>query len=93
MSMREAVAIAAAAAFTLAAVAAGNARGDECDDQKGKVHLEVHAELTQSGIAAITQMQNGQMIIGCRDVSGNVRSLPEQSFRAPCRSPGRRARA
>ena len=64
MSTRRAIAIAAAAAFTLAAVAAANARGDECDDQKGKVHLEVHAELTQSGIAAITQMQNGQMIIG-----------------------------
>ena len=33
-------------------------------DPKGKVHLEVYAELTQSGIAAITQMQNGQLIIG-----------------------------
>jgi len=64
-----AVAIAAAAAFTLAASTAGYARGDECDDHddhhgKGKVHLEVYAELTQSGIAAITQMKNGQMIIG-----------------------------
>src|SRR5258706_13450744 len=64
MLRRNAVAIAATAAFTLAASAAGDARRDECNDPKGKVHLEVYAELTQSGIAAITQMQNGQMIIG-----------------------------
>ena len=66
MLTSNAVAIAAAAAFTLAASTAGYARGCECDDHdgKGKVHLEVYAELTQSGIAAITQMQNGQMIIG-----------------------------
>ena len=64
MLTRNAVAIAAAAAFTLAASATGYARDDECDDHKGKVHLEVYAELTQSGIAAITQMKNGQMIIG-----------------------------
>jgi hypothetical protein len=31
---------------------------------KGQASLEVYAELTQSGIAAITQMQNGQLIIG-----------------------------
>jgi len=30
----------------------------------GQATLEVYAELTQSGIAAITQMQNGQLIIG-----------------------------
>jgi hypothetical protein len=64
MLTRNAVAIAATAAFALAASAAGDARRDECNDPKGKVHLEVYAELTQSGIAAITQMQNGQMIIG-----------------------------
>ena len=66
MLTRNAVATAAAAAFTLAASAAGHGRGDddECHDHKGKVHLEVFEELTQSGIAAITQMQNGQMIIG-----------------------------
>ena len=67
MWRRNAVATAAAAALTLAASTAGSARGDDdddCRDHKGKVHLEVYAELTQSGIAAITQMQNGQMIIG-----------------------------
>ncbi|MBI2772538.1 MAG: hypothetical protein HYX47_23155 [Burkholderiales bacterium] len=31
---------------------------------KGQASLEVYAELTQSGIAAITQMQNGKLIIG-----------------------------
>jgi hypothetical protein len=55
--------------FTLAAVAALNACGGGDDDQKaqdpkGQGSLEMYAELTQSGIAAITQMQNGQLIIG-----------------------------
>ena len=40
MLTRNAVAIAATAAFTLAASAAGDARGDECNDPTGKVHLE-----------------------------------------------------
>ena len=48
-----------------------SACGGDDDDQsspaspvKGQASLEVYAELTQSGIAAITQMQNGQLIIG-----------------------------
>jgi hypothetical protein len=69
MSRKRPVALAAVAAFTLAAVAALNACGGGDDDQKaqdpkGQGSLEMYAELTQSGIAAITQMQNGQLIIG-----------------------------
>jgi len=57
---------AAAAAFALATAATFSACGGGGDDQphKGQASLEVYAELTQSGIAAITQMQNGQLIIG-----------------------------
>jgi len=51
----------AAFALTLAAVFSASA-GD--NKSTGQASLEVYAELTQSGIAAITQMQNGQLIIG-----------------------------
>jgi len=69
MSTKRPVALAAVAAFTLAAVAALNACGGGDDDPKaadpkGQGSLEAFAELTQSGIAAITQMQSGQLIIG-----------------------------
>lgn len=55
---------AAAAVVALAGVfsACGGGGGD--DDKRGQGSLEVYAELQQSGIAAITQMQNGQLIIG-----------------------------
>jgi hypothetical protein len=63
MSTRKHAAYAAAALFLTAAVAI-NAKDNDCDDDSGRAHLDVYAELTQSGIAAITQMQNGQLIIG-----------------------------
>src|SRR4029450_9830466 len=71
MTTMKSVGYAAAAALTFAStLSACNGGGD--DDQsaqssspmKGQASLEVYAELTQSGIAAITQMQNGQLIIG-----------------------------
>lgn len=58
---------AAVAVFTLAAAAAFSACGGGGSDDrppKGQASLEVYAELTQSGIAAITQMRNGDLIIG-----------------------------
>ena len=68
---RESVGYAAAAAFTLAMAAAFSACGGGDDPApapppppKGQASLEVYAELEQSGIAAITQMQSGQLIIG-----------------------------
>src|SRR6476620_1730991 len=68
MATRRLVASADAAAFTLSAAAALNACGGSDDstaaDPKGQASLEVYAELTQSGIAAITQMPSGQLIIG-----------------------------
>ena len=69
MTTRKFVGYAAAAALTFATTLI--ACGGDGDDQsaqaspvKGQASLEVYAELTQSGIAAITQMQNGQLIIG-----------------------------
>ena len=47
-----------------ASAAAVAATATSASTPKGQAHLEVYAELTQSGIAAITQMQNGQLIIG-----------------------------
>ena len=55
------VALAAGMAAPLGACG-GSSGGDAA--QKGQASLEVYAELTQSGIAAITQMQDGRMIIG-----------------------------
>ena len=52
---------AAAIAFATTFSACG---GSNDGDQKGQGTLEVYAELTQSGIAAITQKQDGQLIIG-----------------------------
>lgn len=57
------------AAIALALVAAISACGGSDDDpsvspQTGQSSLEVYAELTQSGIAALTQTQSGQLIIG-----------------------------
>jgi len=52
---------AAAIAFATTFSACG---GSNDSDQKGQGTLEVYAELTQSGIAAITQKQDGQLIIG-----------------------------
>jgi len=55
----------AAAALAFAAILSACNGGDDGDaSQKGQGSLEVYAELTQSGIAAITQMQSGQLIIG-----------------------------
>ena len=69
MTTMKFVGYAAAAALTFATTLI--ACGGDGDDQssqaspvKGQASLEVYAELTQSGIAAITQMQNGQLIIG-----------------------------
>lgn len=64
---RETVGCAAAAAFTLTMAATFSACGGGGDDpgqKKGQASLAVHAELTQSGIAAITQKRDGQLIIG-----------------------------
>jgi hypothetical protein len=47
-----------------AAISACGGGGDSGPSAKGQGSLEVYAELTQSGIAAISQMQNGQLIIG-----------------------------
>lgn len=61
------VGYAAAAAITVAATlsACGGGGGNQSNQPvTGHASLEVYAELTQSGIAAITQMQNGQLIIG-----------------------------
>ena len=70
--MKRRTVYAAAVAFTLATTAAlvsacggGNTPADiPVPPAKGQASLEVYAELTQSGIAAITQMQNGKLIIG-----------------------------
>jgi len=56
--------ITAVAAATAAAISACGGGGDSPPSAKGQATLEVYAELTQSGIAAITQMQNGKLIIG-----------------------------
>jgi hypothetical protein len=69
MTTIKCVGYAVAAALTLATtLTACNGGGDDQDGQsnlvKGQGSLEVYAELTQSGIAAISQMQNGQLIIG-----------------------------
>ena len=57
-----AVAAALAVATTLSACHRGG--DDDQSSQKGQESLEVYAELTQSGIAAISQMPDGQLIIG-----------------------------
>jgi hypothetical protein len=62
MTTKKSVGWITAAALALATTF--SACGGSSDDQKGQGSLEVYAELTQSGIAAITQMQNGQLIIG-----------------------------
>src|SRR4051812_32218407 len=73
MTTMKSVGYAAAAAFTFATTlsACNGGGGDDQSSQAsplppamGQASLEVYAELTQSGIAAITQMQNGQLIIG-----------------------------
>ena len=67
MTRMESLGCAAAAALTVATALSGcqsSGGGDDQGNQKGQASLEVYAELTQSGIAAITQMQNGQLIIG-----------------------------
>src|SRR5260221_6156476 len=53
----------AAATIVLATTFSACGGGGD-DNQTGQSTLEVYAELTQSGIAAITQMQNGNLIIG-----------------------------
>jgi len=62
MTMRKNVGCAVAAAIATATTFSACGGGD--DNQKGQASLEVYAELAQSGIAAITQMQNGSLIIG-----------------------------
>ena len=65
--MRSCSAIAIATSFS-----ACGGGGD--DNQKGQSTLEVYADLTQSGIAAITQMQNGNLLIGYhRSISRRLR--------------------
>jgi len=54
---------AAALIFAAASSACGGS-DDPPPPARGQASLEVYAELTQSGIAAITQMQSGQLIIG-----------------------------
>lgn len=54
-------ALLAIAGVTLAGCGGGGGGGEPA---KGQASLEVYAELQQSGIAAITQMQDGQLIIG-----------------------------
>src|SRR6185436_136402 len=68
MTTMKCVGYAAAAALTIATTLSGCGGGGGGDQSafalKGQPSHEVYAELTQSGIAAITQMQNGQLIIG-----------------------------
>ena len=66
MNARKPVGGIAAAALALATTfsACGGGGSGSSDEQKGQGTLEVYAELTQSGIAAITQMQDGQLLIG-----------------------------
>jgi sugar lactone lactonase YvrE len=63
MTTRKTVGCIAAAAITIATTFSACGGGGD-DNQKGQSTLEVYAELTQSGVAAITQMQNGKLIIG-----------------------------
>jgi hypothetical protein len=53
----------AASAITFAFASVTGAFGADLTP-KGQASLEVYAELTQSGVAAIAQMPNGQLIIG-----------------------------
>jgi hypothetical protein len=55
-------ALSAIASVALAGCGGGGGGGGE--PAKGQASIEVYAELQQSGIAAITQMQDGQLIIG-----------------------------
>jgi len=68
MTTKKSVGYAATVALTLAMALSACGGGDDQNGQanlvKGQGSLEVYAELTQSGIAAISQMQNGQLIIG-----------------------------
>ena len=59
--------IATTAAVLLAAVAVASACGGNDDDPsaaKGQGSLEVYAEVQQAGIGGITQMPDGQLIVG-----------------------------
>ena len=56
--------VAAATVAIGATFTACGGSGDDDSSKKGQASLEVYAELTQSGIAAITQMQNSKLIIG-----------------------------
>ena len=59
--------IATTAAVLVAAVAVASACGGNDDDPsaaKGQVSLEVYAEVQQAGIGGITQMPDGQLIVG-----------------------------
>ena len=66
MFKRNAIGIASVAAIAAAMTAPLGACGGDGGDggQKGQASLEVYAELTQSGIAAITQTPDGRMFIG-----------------------------
>ena len=55
---------AAVLATAVATACGGGGDGGPSTPAKGQASLEVYAELQQSGIAAITQMQNGKLIIG-----------------------------
>ena len=59
--------IATTAAVLIAALAAASACGGNDDDPsaaKGQGSLEVYAELQQAGIGGITQMPDGQLVVG-----------------------------
>ena len=65
MTTMTGVGYAAAAALIVATTLSGcGGGGGDQGPGKGQDSLEFYAELTQSGIAAITQMPNGQLIIG-----------------------------
>jgi hypothetical protein len=63
MFTRQSMKFLAAAAITIAFGGVPSAFGAD-SAAKGQASLEVYAELTQSGVAAIAQMPNGQLIIG-----------------------------
>jgi hypothetical protein len=64
MTTRKSIGCVTAAALALATTLSACGGSDDSNDRKGQGTLEVYAELTQSGIAAITQKQDGSLIIG-----------------------------
>ena len=54
----------AALACTITTTACGGSSGGGSSNPKGQASLEVYAELQQAGIGGITQMPDGQLIVG-----------------------------